>query len=122
MGNIFEGFDMDNRYNRHNRRKYYLWQKYPNFLSKQYWKKKIFWSDVTLLVVQAKYRWLPYKTTFRAKVNGYEFTRLLPPAKASGFPPTTTERILFMKESPGRVEIHELYWYTKVATSCSNNI
>lgn len=24
---------------------YYLWQKYPNFLSKQYWKKKIFWSD-----------------------------------------------------------------------------
>jgi REP element-mobilizing transposase RayT len=23
---------------------YYLWQKYPNFLSKQYWKKKIFWS------------------------------------------------------------------------------
>ena len=36
---------MDNRYNRHNRRKYYLWQKYPNFLSKQYWKKKIFWSD-----------------------------------------------------------------------------
>ena len=43
--NIFEGFDMDNRYNRHNRRTYYLWQKYPNFLSKQYWKKKIFWSD-----------------------------------------------------------------------------
>ena len=24
---------------------YYLWQKYPNFLSKRYWKKKIFWSD-----------------------------------------------------------------------------
>ena len=24
---------------------YYLWQKYSNFLSKQYWKKKIFWSD-----------------------------------------------------------------------------
>ena len=66
---------MDSRYNRHNRRKYslkvhivlvtkyrkqllkdsiaydvkqkiyYFWQKYPNFLSKQYWKKKIFWSD-----------------------------------------------------------------------------
>ena len=76
---------MDNRYNRHNRRKYnlkvhivlvtkyrkqllligydttdrvcdivkvikqqttyHLWQKYSNFLSKQYWKKKIFWSD-----------------------------------------------------------------------------
>ena len=23
---------------------YYLWQKYPNLLSKQYWKKKTFWS------------------------------------------------------------------------------
>ena len=24
---------------------YYLWQKYSSLLSKQYWKKKIFWSD-----------------------------------------------------------------------------
>lgn len=24
---------------------YYLWQKYSSFLSKQYWKKRIFWSD-----------------------------------------------------------------------------
>ena len=24
---------------------YYLWQKYGLFLSKQYWKKRIFWSD-----------------------------------------------------------------------------
>lgn len=24
---------------------YYLWQKYNSFLLKQYWKKKIFWSD-----------------------------------------------------------------------------
>lgn len=24
---------------------YYLWQRYGKFLSKQYWKKKIFWSD-----------------------------------------------------------------------------
>ena len=24
---------------------YYLWQKYPDFLSRQYWKNKIFWSD-----------------------------------------------------------------------------
>ncbi len=24
---------------------YHLWKKYPNFLSKQYWKRKIFWSD-----------------------------------------------------------------------------
>ena len=25
--------------------RYYLWQKYGSFLSKQYWKKRIFWSD-----------------------------------------------------------------------------
>ena len=24
---------------------YHLWQKYPDNLSKQYWKKKVFWSD-----------------------------------------------------------------------------
>ena len=24
---------------------YYLWQRYRTFLSKQYWKKQIFWSD-----------------------------------------------------------------------------
>ena len=24
---------------------YYLWQKYGSFLPKQYWKKRIFWSD-----------------------------------------------------------------------------
>ena len=24
---------------------YYLWRRYNNLLSKQYWKKKIFWSD-----------------------------------------------------------------------------
>ena len=24
---------------------HYLWQKYGSFLSKQYWKKRIFWSD-----------------------------------------------------------------------------
>ena len=24
---------------------YHLWQKYSSFMSKQYWKKKIFWSD-----------------------------------------------------------------------------
>lgn len=24
---------------------YYLWQKYPTYLSKHYWKKHIFWSD-----------------------------------------------------------------------------
>lgn len=24
---------------------YYLWQKYGSFLSKHYWKKRIFWSD-----------------------------------------------------------------------------
>ena len=23
---------------------YYLWQKYPDYLSRQYWKRKVFWS------------------------------------------------------------------------------
>ena len=39
---------------------------------------------------------LRYKRTSKVKVNGYEFTRLLPSPKGSGFPPTTTERILLM--------------------------
>ena len=38
-----------------------------------------------------------YKSTLKAKVNGYEFKRLLPPPKGNGFPPTTTKRIFFMK-------------------------
>ena len=42
---------MDNRYNRHNRRKYslkahiVLVTKYRKQILKDYWKKKIFWSD-----------------------------------------------------------------------------
>ena len=42
---------MQNRYNRRNRRKYnqrttrWLWTRYRNILTKQYWKKHIFWSD-----------------------------------------------------------------------------
>ena len=24
---------------------YYLWQKYPDYLSRHYWKRKVFWSD-----------------------------------------------------------------------------
>ncbi len=44
-----------------------------------------------------KYHHPLYKSISGAKVDGYEFTRLLPPPKGSGFPPTTTERILFMK-------------------------
>lgn len=33
---------------------YYLWQKYPSFLSKQYWKKEIFCSigEVSLATIQ----------------------------------------------------------------------
>ena len=54
----------------------------------------------TLLVVLGKCHQQLYKSTLRAKVNGYEFTRLLPPPKGSGFPPTSAERILFMKTLP----------------------
>jgi hypothetical protein len=35
--------------------------------------------------------------------NDYKFTRFLPPPKGSGFPPTTTERILFMKVEKKKV-------------------
>ena len=38
----------------------------------------------TLHVVLARYRQQLYKSTLRARVNGYEFTRLLPPPKGSG--------------------------------------
>ena len=47
-----------------------------------------FGQMVILLVVLAKYHQLLYKSTLKAKVNVYEFTRLLPPPKGSGFPPT----------------------------------
>ena len=60
---------------------------------------RYFGQMVILLVVLAKYHQLLYKSTLKAKVNVYEFTRLLPPPKGSGFPPTTTERIIFMKLS-----------------------
>jgi hypothetical protein len=60
---------------------------------------------IILLVVLARYHLLPYKSTSKAKVNGYEFTRLLPPPKGSGFPPTTTERILFMNTKNHTVHI-----------------
>ena len=32
------------------------------------------------------------KSTSKVKVNGYGFTRLLPPPEGSGFPPTSNER------------------------------
>jgi len=41
----------------------------------------------------------------RARVNGHEFTRLLPPPKGSGFPPMTSERIVFMKTSITKREL-----------------
>ena len=76
---------------------HYLWQKYPSFLSECYWRHKIFGLTGILPVALAKYHQLRYKSTSKVKLNGYGFTRLLPPPKGSGFPPTTTERILFMK-------------------------
>ena len=45
-----------------------------------------------LPVALAKYHQLLYKSTSKVKVNGYEFTRLLPPPEGSGFPPTSNER------------------------------
>lgn len=45
----------------------------------------------TLLVALVKDHRQPYISTSKAKVNGYEFTRLLPPPKGSGFPPTKSK-------------------------------
>ena len=60
-------------------------------------KRKSFGRMATLPVVQGRYHQQPYKSTLKTKANGYKFTRLLPPPKGSGFLPSTTERILFMK-------------------------
>ena len=55
---------------------YYLWQKYGSFLSQQYWKKRILWSDGyfgqmdTLLAVLEKYRHRLYKSILRVRVDG----------------------------------------------------
>ena len=45
---------------------YYLWQK--QFLAKQYWKKRIFWSDGYFAVLE-KYRQQLYKSILRVRVN-----------------------------------------------------
>ncbi len=55
-----------------------------------------------IIHVQIRYRGVDtnqplFKSTLKTKVNGYDFTRFLPPPKGSGFPPTTSERNLFMK-------------------------
>lgn len=55
---------MDDRYNRHNS------------------------LTGILPVALAKYHQLRYESISKVKVNGYGFTRLLPPPKGSGFPPT----------------------------------
>ena len=129
---------MDNRYNRHNRRKYslkvhiVLVTKYRKQLLKDsiaddvddiantygtnmvrfclnsIGRKGYFGQTDTLLAVLEKYRQRLYKSILKVRVNGERFTRLLPPPEGSGFPPMANERVLFMKESPGKVEIHEL--------------
>lgn len=72
---------------------YYLWKKYPNFLSKHDWKKKIFWSDGYFACSIDKVSSATIQIILRAKVNGYKSTRLLPSPKGSGFPPMTNKRI-----------------------------
>ena len=50
---------------------YCLWQKYGSFLSKQYWKKRIFLSArSTLLAVLEKYRQRLYKSILKVRING----------------------------------------------------
>ena len=108
---------MDNRYNRHNRRKYslkvdiVLVTKYRKQLLKDsiaddvndiantygtnmvrfclnsIGRKGYFGQTDTLLAVLEKYRQRLYKSILKVRVNGERFTRLLPPPKGSGFPP-----------------------------------
>ena len=72
---------------------YYLWQKYNVFLSKQYWKKKIFGQMVILPVALEKCHQRLYKNILRVKDDRQLFARLLPPPKGSGFPPMTNKWI-----------------------------
>lgn len=85
---------MDNKYNRHNRRKYSL---KVHIVSVTKYRKQLLGSNIAddvkrntsfdpmiiLLVVLGKYRHLQFKSTSKTK--------------GSGFPSMTTERILFMK-------------------------
>ena len=105
---------MDNRYNRHNRRKYslkvhiVLVTKYRKQLLKDsiaddvndiantygtnmvrfclnsIGRKGYFGQTDTLLAVLEKYRQRLYKSILKVRVNGERFTRLLPPPKGSG--------------------------------------
>ena len=105
---------MDNRYNRHNRRKYsfkvhiVLVTKYRKQLLKDsiaddvddiantygtnmvrfclnsIRRKKYFGQTDILLAVLEKYRQRLYKSILKVRVNGERFTRLLPPPEGSG--------------------------------------
>ena len=114
---------MDNRYNRHNRRKYslkvdiVLVTKYRKQLLKDsiaddvndiantygtnmvrfclnsIGRKGYFGQTDTLLAVLEKYRQRLYKSILKVRVNGERFTRLLPPPEGSG-------RSLWQREYP----------------------
>ena len=78
---------------------FYLWQKYKYFLSKQYWKEKIFWSDgyfacsigeVSSATIQ--------KYIENQGLIGHELTMLLPPPKGSGFPQLKQRLVIYQEE------------------------
>ena len=63
---------------------YHLWQKYSDFLSRQYWKKKIFWSDGYFACSIGEVSSATIQKYIETKVNGCKFIKLLPHPKGSG--------------------------------------
>lgn len=49
---------------------YYLWQKYGSFLSKQYWKKRILWSDGYFACSIGEVSAATIKSILRVRANG----------------------------------------------------
>ena len=49
---------------------YYLWQKYGSFLSKQYWKKRILWSDGYFACSIGEVSASTLKSILRIRANG----------------------------------------------------
>ena len=64
---------------------YYLWQKYNSVLSKQYWKKKIFWSDGYFACSIGEVSSATYKNILRVKDNRYNLQGSSHRLKAVGF-------------------------------------
>ena len=72
---------------------YYLWQKYNSVLSKQYWKKKIFWSDGYFACSIGEVSSATIQKYIESQVYSMKKQFFSGVPKGSGFPPMTNERI-----------------------------